>query len=120
MKTGYFKICINPPYGSPITGYYEHRPVKGITSNLYTRAVAFDDGNKMALIIAIDVCLISLELCDRIRDDIVKATGVDKDAIFMNFSHTHTGPLVGKDTAFPKTSNPDYDAFLIACVCMLV
>ena len=44
MKTGFAKVCINPPYGAPIVGYYEKRNVKGILDSLYTRAVAFDDG----------------------------------------------------------------------------
>ena len=116
MKTGYSKICINPPYGAPISGYYEQRYVKGITSSLYTRAVAFDDGNKKALVIAIDVCLLPLEICDRIRDDIVKATGVDKNAIFMNFSHTHTGPLVGQNFATNDKSSEGYDEFFFSCI----
>ena len=39
MKTGFAKICINPPYGAPIVGYYEQRFTKGIADDLYARAV---------------------------------------------------------------------------------
>ncbi len=42
MKTGFSKICINPPYNVPISGYYEERRVKGILDNLYVRATAFE------------------------------------------------------------------------------
>ena len=48
MKTGYAKVCINPPYGAPIIGYYQARFTKGIADSLYARAVAFDDGEKKA------------------------------------------------------------------------
>ncbi|MBE7040316.1 MAG: hypothetical protein E7398_06295 [Ruminococcaceae bacterium] len=114
MKTGYSKICINPPYGAPIVGYYEPRYVKGITSSLYTRAVAFDDGNKKAVVITVDVCLLSFSFYNRIKDEIVKATGIDRDAIFINLSHTHTGPLVGGDFASNIKGSDVYDEFLLS------
>jgi len=116
MKTGYSKICINPPYGAPISGYYEQRNVKGITTSLYARAVAFDDGNKKAVIIAVDVCFLVVSFCERIKDEIVKATGIERDAIFINFSHTHTGPVVGNDHASDRKGSEAYDEFLVNCI----
>ena len=59
MKAGFSKVCINPPYGAPIMGYYEERLVKGIHDDLFVRATAFDDGEKKALIIAVDICLMA-------------------------------------------------------------
>ena len=116
MKTGFSKVCINPPYGAPIVGYYEHRYVKGILDNLYARAVAFDDGNKKSVIIAVDLCLLGQVYFDRMKEEIQKATGMDKEAIFINCSHTHTGPLVGKDFASDDRSSETYDNFLINSV----
>ncbi|MBE7040318.1 MAG: hypothetical protein E7398_06305 [Ruminococcaceae bacterium] len=116
MKTGYSKICINPAYGAPIIGYYEPRYVKGITSSLYTRAVAFDDGNKKAVIIAVDVCFLVVSFCEKTKDEIVKATGIERDAIFINFSHTHTGPVVGNDHASDRKGSEAYDEFLVNCI----
>ncbi len=116
MKTGYSKICINPPYGSPIVGYYEPRFTKGIADDLFARAVAFSDGEKNAVVIAIDVCTLPQKYYDLFKAEINKDTGIDKDAIFINCSHTHTGPLVGKDFASDKISSEAYDDFLISCV----
>lgn len=116
MKTGYAKICINPPYGAPIVGYYEARFVKGIADDLYARAVAFDDGERKAVVIALDLCDLSKGQCDTIRNAIVEATGLDINAIFINCSHTHTGPVVGKDFASDLRSPESYLPFLIACV----
>ncbi len=116
MKTGFSKICINPPYGSPIVGYYEPRFTKGILDNLYVRAVAFDDGENKALIISLDLIELGQKYFDALKDTVNQATGVKKDAIFINCSHTHTGPLVGKDPASDKESDEVYDAFLISCV----
>lgn len=116
MKTGFAKVCINPPYGAPIVGYYEERKVKGILDSLYARAVAFDDGKKKAVVIALDLCTLAQKYYDAFKESIVEATGLDKDAIFINCSHTHTGPLVGNDFASKKTSSEAYDTFLVSCV----
>ena len=61
MKTGYSKICITPPLNTVICGYYEKRKSKGVLDDLYATAVAFDDGERRALILAVDVCLLSTE-----------------------------------------------------------
>lgn len=116
MKTGFSKICINPPYNTPISGYYEERFVKGILDNLYVRATAFDDGEHKAVIIAIDIIHLAQKYYDNIKAAINEATGIDKDAIFINCSHTHTGPVIGKDFASGKTSTEAYDSFLITSV----
>ena len=116
MKTGFAQICINPPYGAPIIGYYEPRFVKGILDNLYVRALVFDDGSTQAAVIAIDICLLGQSYYDAIKSAITEATGMNKDAIFINCSHTHTGPLVGKDFASNMSSTEAYDTFLISSV----
>lgn len=116
MKAGFSKICINPPYGSPIVGYYEERLTKGILDDIFARAIAFDDGEKKAVVIALDLCILAQKYYDGFKDAINEATGIDKDAIFINCSHTHTGPLVGNDFASDKKSSEAYDAFLTTSV----
>lgn len=116
MKAGFARICINPPYGAPIVGYYEKRFVKGIADDLFARAVAFDDGEKKAVVIALDLCCLSQAVYDALKEAVVDGTGLNKDAIFINLSHTHTGPVVGKDFASDLRSPDFYIPFLCACV----
>ena len=116
MKAGFAKVCINPPYGAPIVGYYEERLVKGIHDDLFARATTFDDGEKKAVIIALDVCLMPQCYFEACKKAIVEATGIDEDAIFINCSHTHTGPLIGKDFASEKSSSKAYDEILVTAV----
>lgn len=116
MKTGFSKICINPPYNAPIVGYYEERFTKGIADDIFARAVAFDDGEKKGLVIAVDLCLLPQKYYDAFKKAITEVVDIDKDAIFINCSHTHTGPLVGDDFASDKKSSEAYDEFLIASV----
>lgn len=84
MKAGFSRVCINPPYGALIVGYYEERFVKGIHDDLFVRATAFDDGENKALIIAVDVCVLGQKYFDAFKQAIVDATGIYKDAIFIN------------------------------------
>lgn len=116
MRTGYAKICINPNYGAPISGYYEERYVKGVLDNLYVRAIAFDDGEEKAVVITVDVCTLAQEYYDAFKKAIQEATGIAEEAIFINCSHTHTGPIVGKDFASERHSTKAYDEFLILSV----
>lgn len=116
MKTGFYRICINPPYGAPITGYYERRLTKGIHDDIYVRALAFDDGENKAVIVACDICEVEQKYFDLIKEAIISAVDIDRDAIFITCSHTHTGPLLGKDFASDLVSAPEYDAFLINSV----
>ena len=72
MKTGYAKVCINPPYNAPIVGYYEPRFVKGIADDLYARAIAFDDGERRAVVIALDLCYLPTSEYTSIKNAIVE------------------------------------------------
>lgn len=116
MKTGFSKICITPPYGSPMFGYYEDRRVKGVLDDLFVRAVAFDDGEKKAVVIAIDICTMAQCYYHAMKKAICEALPIDHDAVFINLSHTHTGPTVGKDFASDLCSTKAYDDFLIKSV----
>ncbi len=116
MKAGFSKISINPPYGAPIVGYYEERFVKGIHDDIFARAVAFDDGEKKAVVVAVDVCLMGQKYYDACKKAINEACGIEENGIFITCSHTHTGPLLGKDFASDKRSSEAYDEFFITAV----
>ncbi|MBQ5777603.1 MAG: neutral/alkaline non-lysosomal ceramidase N-terminal domain-containing protein, partial [Oscillospiraceae bacterium] len=116
MKAGFAKKCITPSYGAPISGYYEQRDVKGVLDDLYARAVAFDDGEKKGVFITVDLCVLAQKYYDMFKEAINETTGIDKDAIFINCSHTHTGPVVGVDFASPRHSTEGYDEMLCNAV----
>jgi len=117
MKSGFAKVCIDPPYGAPICGYYEARFNKGIHDSLYVRATVFDDGETKAAVIAIDLGVLGMEYFEAMKNSVHDASGIEKEAVFINLSHTHTGPSVGKDFAAEGgSSTPAYNEFLVASV----
>lgn len=117
LQVGFGRRCITPPVGTPIVGYYHIRYSKGKLDDIFTTAIAFSDGENSALILSVEVCELSTEQCDGFREKISKASGVDKNAIFINCSHTHTGPQVGDVCALGTGSRCDeYELFLTECM----
>ena len=109
LQCGFARKEITPPLGTPIVGYYEPRFSKGTIDPIYARALAFDDGDMQAVVIAVDLCLLSEVFCNDVRKRIAEFCKMDEKAVFISCSHTHTGPLTGKDFA----SNTETDAFYI-------
>ena len=95
MKCGFSKINIDPPIGMPIAGGFKPKFSTGSIDPLYARAIAFSDGQREALLIALDLCYMGSDVHLRCRESIQKELGIDPDAIVITCSHTHAGPLVG-------------------------
>ena len=91
FKAGFARVDITPPLGVYMPGYYQARHAKSILDPLSINCVAFNDGKKTALIMQVDTEGLSDATADGMRDAIVKATGVDRDAILVHASHTHDG-----------------------------
>ena len=120
MKTGYSRVCINPPIGVPMVGYYEERRVKGIHDDIFATAVAFDDGESKAVLVTVDICLLSTEQCNYFREKIADAAFLKKEGVFINCSHTHTGPTIGYDKTSQLDGNDEYDKFFEDSLCKVV
>jgi len=91
FKAGYSRVDITPPLGVYMPGYYQARHAKEILDPLSIVCVAINDGSKTALVMQFDTEALSDFVADGMRDAIVKATGVERDAILLHASHTHDG-----------------------------
>lgn len=97
FKAGFSRVQITPPLGIYIQGYFIERYAKEILDDLYVNTVAFSSGGKTAVIISADIICMRNKASDMVRDHIVSATGLDRSAIFVNCTHTHTGPVFDSD-----------------------
>ena len=91
FKAGFSRKDITPPLGVFMPGYYQKRYAKEILDPLQINCAAFSDGSKTALVMQFDTEALSDWVADGMRDAIVKATGIDRDAILLHASHTHDG-----------------------------
>lgn len=112
MNCGFCKKVITPPLGTPLIGYYRERLAKGVWDDLYARAVAFESDGVKAVIVELDICLETEDVCDLWRKTVAEFCGMDENAVFISCNHTHTGPLTTADFASDKVADPHYMAFL--------
>ena len=91
LSAGFARVDITPPLGSFMPGYFQDRRAKAVLDPLQINMVAFSDGRTTALVAQYDTVGLSDSVADLMRDAIVRATGVDRDAIFLHASHTHDG-----------------------------
>ena len=91
FKAGFARVDITPPLGSFMPGYYKDRRAKEVLDPLQINCVAFSDGAETSLVMQFDTEALSDLVANRMRDAIVKATGVRRDAILLHASHTHDG-----------------------------
>lgn len=94
LKVGFSRIDITPPLGLNLAGYYHHRPADNILDPLYATAVAFDDGEKRAVILSVDNAGINQDILGKIRDSIAEACNTVREAVYIACTHTHLGPQV--------------------------
>ena len=92
LKAGFGRIDITPPFGVSVQGYYEKRIADGILDPLLATAVAFDDGQRRAVVISVDVIGFNQILMDEIRPMVAETIGTQKEAVFICCTHTHLGP----------------------------
>ncbi len=114
MKAGFGRECITPKMGVAISGYYEKRNAKGVLDDLYVSACAFDDGERRAVILGVDILMMSAAQCDRYRKFIAEKCRIDEGALFINCSHTHTGPSINVKAMDLNPGDQEYEEFMLS------
>ncbi|MDP2982246.1 MAG: neutral/alkaline non-lysosomal ceramidase N-terminal domain-containing protein [Candidatus Latescibacter sp.] len=101
IKVGVGETLINPPIGTPMSGYVRTDVSKGIHDDLHARSLLVEgsDGTTVVMM-TISLVEIGKEYVEKIRAGINKATGIPKENIMISATHTHSGPeLFSKDTS---------------------
>ena len=79
LKAGFGRIDITPPLGSYLQGYQDPRYAKGVLDPLTANALAFDDGEKRAVIIVCDLVGISQEVMEKLRPTVAEIANLAKE-----------------------------------------
>jgi hypothetical protein len=96
---GAARQAITPRESMWMSGYAARtKPSEGAVHDLWVKALALQDptGHKGALV-TLDVCGIDRQLSGAIRDAIETKLGLKRAEIVLACSHTHCGPVVGKN-----------------------
>ncbi|MBQ2743890.1 MAG: hypothetical protein IJF32_13955, partial [Oscillospiraceae bacterium] len=111
LKVGFARVDITPMLGTKLAGYYYERKMEGILDPLLATAVAFDDGEKRAIVMSVDNLGFPQTLHSMLREKIAAAAGVEESAIFVHCTHTHLAPHTWLREGTKE--NPEYVEFML-------
>lgn len=100
-KAGAARTDITPQQLMWMSGYASRdKPAEGKLHGLWAKALVLEDQTgRRCLLITADLIGIRRDLSLQIRGAIGKQLGIDKTGIAICCSHTHTGPIVGRNLA---------------------
>lgn len=98
-QAGTAKAAITPTASLWMAGYGARtKPSEGKLHDLWAKALALKDPRgKAAVLVTLDVCGVGAEFSNAVRDAAQAQQGLDRDRIVIACSHTHSGPVVGKN-----------------------
>ncbi|MFP4052488.1 MAG: neutral/alkaline non-lysosomal ceramidase N-terminal domain-containing protein, partial [Phycisphaerae bacterium] len=97
LSAGYAQADITPPADVTLQGYefrFSQLPPgnDGVHDPLLCRALAFHDGDKPAVIVSLDICIVSVAMARHLRARVAERVGTTPDRVLLCTTHTHSGP----------------------------
>ncbi len=107
-KAGWSEVDTTPPPGLPMGGRGPRfTPGASILDPLKAQVFLLVDGSgSSTLWVSIDLVSVDQTAVHRLRLDLASVTGVAFDAIVVNLSHTHSGPMCGFEGYSTLTPKP--------------
>jgi neutral ceramidase len=98
-QAGVAKTVITPKQYMWMSGYGSRdKPAQGKVHDLWAKALVLQDANgKRCVIVTMDLVGIDRELSDEVCADLMKMHGFEREQIMLSVSHTHCGPVVGRN-----------------------
>lgn len=94
LTAGVARVIITPPIGIRMVGYtVQEACSQSIERELTGTVLTLSDGTATIVLIAVDVLFVPMPHADRIRARIGRELGIPAEAILINGSHTHLGPM---------------------------
>src|SRR6266581_5372626 len=96
-KVGLAQVKITPERPVPMSGYASRtKPFEKVAADLYVKALVLEDHQgRRGVIVTSDLLGFSAAVAEPICERIAKKTGLKRDQILLNSSHTHAGPQLG-------------------------
>ncbi len=96
FKAGVARVPITPEGPIWLSGYASRtHPSEGVLTGLWAKALAIEDPKgRRAVIVTTDLIGLPAVLSDEVAARVSKEHGLDRAALLLNASHTHTGPVV--------------------------
>lgn len=93
LWAGMRTIPVPPSLGVDMVGFLRrHEPAREYGQPMEVNALVVDDGERRAVIVALDLIATPGEYGLAMRDAIAVAAGCPREAVFVNCQHTHAAP----------------------------
>ncbi len=111
-KAGTAAVVITPDRALWMAGYAARtRPSEGTDQDLHAKALALDDGQGTRLVlVTMDLLGFRAEWVDGIAERISRKTGLKREHLLFNSSHTHAGPALDGVLEIAYTLTPQQKA----------
>jgi neutral ceramidase len=95
-KVGLAEVKITPDRPVPMAGYASRNKLsEAVEADLYARAMVLEDRDgHRAAIVTTDLIGFPAAVADPVREHIEQRTGLRREHVLVNSSHTHSGPQV--------------------------
>lgn len=91
LKCGVATRVVTPPLGLNIPQCMRFNPATGVKNDLFTHAMAVDDGTRMVMLISVDTSGLGTAFTRRVRSALKRQLGIDPDGVMVSAIHLHTG-----------------------------
>jgi sugar lactone lactonase YvrE len=98
-KAGVARVKITPEHLMWLSGYgHRDKPAEGKLHDLWAKALVLEDpAGRRCVLVTMDLVGIPRDLSTAVCAALKKKHGLDRAAIVLSVSHTHTGPVVGSN-----------------------
>jgi neutral ceramidase len=108
-KVAFASVKITPEQPVSLAGYSGRTgPFEKVESDLYAKALCLEDSkSQVGVLVTTDLIGLGADLCENVCSRVAQSTGLKREQILLNASHTHTGPSLslGRGGARPDGAN---------------
>ena len=99
-----------------MAGYYSERGAQGVHDDLLAKAIVLEAGGRSAALVVLDLITTPRDLVEEARREIERTTHLRGADVMISATHSHTGPVLDRNSAFGGQSEmvKDYRAGLPA------
>lgn len=107
FQAGFGRVDITPPTPIPLSGFAARKvPAESVGQRIFAKALALQDpSGERTVIVTMDLIVVPLRVAEDVAARVRKRSGIHRNRLLFNCSHTHSGPQV-VDTRFAWEEAP--------------
>lgn len=106
LMAGTAQVCITPPLGVSLAGYFHDRIAESVRDDLFARALVLRSGEGALALVSCDLVSVEESWVALTKQLIQTDTGIPPERVLICATHTHTGPEVRPGRLLPV--NPEW------------